>query len=103
MCTPRGCPASVHGPPRAQTLWFPAPMWSGSVPLANATGFGGLAEDASLEPGLMIIGNEVMKGMIVACDLDNATLGFGGMCAAVHDENMMDCALYQTPEMDDAH
>lgn len=81
-------------------LWFPAALWAGSVEMANATGFGGLAEDDSLQDNMCIFGNEVMRGMTVACDLANAKLGFGGMCTVVGDENLMDCMMHTPPELD---
>ena len=48
--------------------------------MANATGFGGLAKNMSLPADMCIIGNECLKGMTVAFDMDKAQLGLGGMC-----------------------
>ncbi len=42
-------------------------LHTGLIAVANATGFGGLAEDKTLEPDWCIFGNELMKGMVVAC------------------------------------
>jgi len=79
-------------------LWIPAPLFSGSVAMANATGFGGLAEDRSLRANWLIFGNEIMRGMTVACDLARGRLGLGGMC--VHTKPWADCGLYEPPEVD---
>eukprot|EP00667_Euglena_gracilis_P011544 EG_transcript_11807 len=84
------------------TVWCPAPTFSGSIAMANATGFGGLAEDPSLPHDWLIFGNEIMKGMTVACDLERAMLGFGGMCTAVGNPNLMDCERYTPPELEPA-
>eukprot|EP00668_Euglena_longa_P035014 GGOE01044960.1.p1 GENE.GGOE01044960.1~~GGOE01044960.1.p1 ORF type:complete len:242 (-),score=43.49 GGOE01044960.1:121-846(-) len=77
--------------PNRLMLYFPKFLFSGPPALANATGFGGLAEDGSLDDDLMVIGNSVMKGMTVACNLATAQVGFGGVSTAVEDEAFSWC------------
>ena len=63
--------------------WVPVEKFMSVNAMANATGFGGLAKDMSLDNSMCIFGNEIMKGLIVACNLEKAQLGFGGMCINV--------------------
>jgi len=78
------------------TLHFPQAMFSGPIPLANATGFGGMAHDVSLSHDTCVIGNEVMKGMILACNLGTAEVGFGGMCVSNNPHDWQ-CRRYTAP------
>lgn len=68
---------------RRVALFLPAPLFSAPAHVARATGFGGLVEDRALERNMMVIGNSVMKGMIVAIDLARTRIGFGGPPASV--------------------
>eukprot|EP01001_Neometanema_parovale_P006504 NODE_2860_length_1325_cov_42.707155_g2716_i0.p1 GENE.NODE_2860_length_1325_cov_42.707155_g2716_i0~~NODE_2860_length_1325_cov_42.707155_g2716_i0.p1 ORF type:complete len:408 (+),score=93.14 NODE_2860_length_1325_cov_42.707155_g2716_i0:128-1225(+) len=66
------------------TLFFPVQMYTGPITLANATGFGGLAPDRSLSEDCCVIGNEVMKGMVLAVNMGTGELGFGGMTVSTN-------------------
>lgn len=42
------------------------------------------------------------RGTLGACDLERAMLGFGGMCTAVGNPNLMDCERYTPLELEPA-
>ena len=54
----------------------PSPrLGQGSLEMAKATGFGAMTEDPDLDDNLCVFGNSLMKGLVLACDYENARLG----------------------------